>query len=72
MKIYHEIFSTVIILLPLIHEELLLVTNESMCTEYCLTTLSKLALEKSIAKLTDRLNMTIAVDSDVELQNTVL
>ena len=72
MKIYHEIFSTVIILLPLIHEELLLVTNESMCTEYCLTTLCKLALEKSIARLTDRLDMTIAVDSDVELQNTVL
>ena len=36
MDIDHEIFSTVI-LLPLIQEELLSVTSESMCTEYWLT-----------------------------------
>ena len=34
MKIDHEIFSMVILLLPLIQEGLLSVTSESMCTEY--------------------------------------
>ena len=35
VEIDHEIFSMVILLLPLIQEGLLLVTSESMCTKYC-------------------------------------
>ena len=41
-----EIYSTVILLLPLIQEGLLSVTSESMCTEYWLTAMSKLAEDK--------------------------
>ena len=37
VEIDHEIFSTAILLLPLIQEGLLSVTSESMCTEYWLT-----------------------------------
>ena len=44
MEIDHEIFSTVILLLPLNQEGLVLVTSESMCTK--LTTLSKPAQKK--------------------------
>ena len=36
MESYHEIFSTVILLLPLIKEGLLSVTSRSMCNEYWL------------------------------------
>ena len=32
MEIDHEVFSKVILLLPLVQEGLLLVTSESMCT----------------------------------------
>ena len=39
VKIDHEIISTVILLLPLIQEGLLSVTNESMCMKYWLTRL---------------------------------
>ena len=46
----------VILLLPLIQEGLLSVLSESMCTEYRLTK------EKSVFRLTDHLDMTIAVD----------
>ena len=38
VKIDNEIFSMVILLLPLIQEGLLSVTNESMCKEFWLTT----------------------------------
>ena len=34
LKIDQEIFSTVILLLPLIQEGLVSVTNKSMCTKY--------------------------------------
>ena len=44
----HEIFSLVILLLPLIQEGLLLVKNQSMCTKYWLTAQSKLTQEKCI------------------------
>ena len=37
VEIYHEIISTVIILLSLIQEGLLSVISESMCTEYWLS-----------------------------------
>ena len=37
VEIDHEIFSTVILFLPLIQEGLLSVTSKSMCTEYWLT-----------------------------------
>ena len=36
-EIDHEIFSTSIILLPLIHEGLFSVTRESMCTKFWLS-----------------------------------
>ena len=38
VDIDHEIISTVILLLPLIQEELLSVTSGNMCTKYRLTT----------------------------------
>ena len=38
MEIDHEITSMIILLLPLIHEGLLSVTRESMCTKYWLCT----------------------------------
>ena len=38
-----------------------------MCTEYWLTA-SKLAQEISVVRLTDHLEMTIAVDWDIKLQ----
>ena len=51
-EIEHEIFSTVILCLPLI-QGLLSVTSESMCTEYWLTAKCKLAQEKVwLGKLT--------------------
>ena len=46
VEIYCEIFSTVILLLPLIKEGLLSVTSEGMCTEYWLTAQSELTQEK--------------------------
>ena len=46
VEIDHEIFSTVILLLPLIQDGLLSVTNGSICTEYWLTAWSKHAQEK--------------------------
>ena len=64
MEIYHEIVSTVIFLLPLIREGLLSVTSEPMCTDYWLTAWSKLAQEKGVFRLTDYLDMTIAVYLD--------
>ena len=64
MEIDLEIFSAAILLLPLIQEGLLSVTSKSMCTKYWLTTKSKLAQEKSVVRLTNHLNMTIAVDFD--------
>ena len=37
-----------------------------MCTNYWLTAYLKLAHQKSTVRLTDRINMTIAVDRDVK------
>ena len=37
MEVDHEIFSIVILLLPLIQEGLVSVTSKSMCTKYWLT-----------------------------------
>ena len=39
-----------------------------MCTEFWLTSLSKLVLEKSVVRLTDHLDMTIAVDWGIKPQ----
>ena len=68
LEINREIFPSVILLLQLIQEGLLSVTSESMYTEYWLTTQSKLSQEKKLIQLTDRLNMTTAVDWDVKPQ----
>ena len=46
MKIESEIFSSVILLLPLILEGLLSVAREGMCTEFWLTSWSKLVQVK--------------------------
>ena len=50
----------------MIQEGLLPVTSENMCTEYWLTSSSKLTHEISVVRLTDHLHMTIAVDWDVK------
>ena len=44
------------------------VTSESMCTEYWLTTESKLAAEKCVVRTTDGLNMTTAINLNVKPQ----
>ena len=54
------LFSTVILLLLLIQEGLVSVTIERMSMKYWF--LVKLVQEKGVVRLTDRLNMTIAVD----------
>ena len=59
MEIGHGIYSAVILLIPLIQEGLSSVTSENMCTK-----LVKLVQ----VRLTDRLDMTIAVDCDVKPQ----
>ena len=46
MEIGHEIFSTVILSLPLIQVEQLSVTGERMCAKYWLTAKVKPAHEK--------------------------
>ena len=47
VEIYYEIFSTLILLLPLIQEGLVSIASESMWTKYLLTNrLVKLAHEK--------------------------
>ena len=61
MEIDHEVFSTVILLLPLIQEGLVSVT----CTKYWLTAKSNCP-GKSVVRLNGRLDMTIAVDWDVK------
>ena len=50
MEMDHEIFSMVILPLPLIQEGLLSVTSESMCTKYWLTTLLSLPRKKSVIR----------------------
>ena len=47
-EIDHEIISTDILLLPLIHKELVSVTSESMCMKYWLTAKSSLPPGKSV------------------------
>ena len=51
VKIDHEIFSMVILLLLLIQEGLLAVTSESMCMEYWLTALIVKLAQESVARL---------------------
>ena len=52
LEIYHEIISTVILLLPLIQEGLLSVTSDTMCMKYWLTTLSSLPRKMWLGELT--------------------
>ena len=47
VEIGHEIIPMVALLLPLIHEVLLSVTSESMCTKYWLTARSSLPRKMS-------------------------
>ena len=61
MKIDHGIFSTFILLFSLIQEGLLSVTSESICT-----TLSLSLPRENVGRLTDSLNMTIAIVWDVK------
>ena len=68
VEIDHEIMSKVILLLPLSQEKLLSVTSESMCTKYWLTPPSHICPGKSVARRTDSLDMTIAVDWYVKPQ----
>ena len=67
METDREIYSMVILPLPLIQEGLLSVTSESMCTKYWLTVYESLP-RKSLVRLTDHLNMTKAVDWEVKAQ----
>ena len=67
MKIDHEIFSTVILLLPLIQEKVVSVKGKYE-HEVLVYRLSQACPEKSVVRLTDHLGMTIAVDWDVKLQ----
>ena len=67
MKIDHEMFSTVILLLPLIQEKLVSVKRKYE-HEVLVNCLSQACPEKSVVRLTDHLGMTIAVDLDVKLQ----
>ena len=55
-----------ILLLPLIQKGLFSVTTECLCTEYWLTASSRLALAKSVVRLTNHLYKTIAVVWDVK------
>ena len=55
MEIDHELFHMVILLFPLIQEGLLSVTNESMCTEYWLLSLSLSRKKVWLDFKTDRL-----------------
>ena len=65
MEIDNEIVAMAILL---IQKGLLSVISESIGTEYWLTPKSKLAQEKSMARLTDHLDMTIAGDWNVKPQ----
>ena len=55
VEIDHEIFTTVILLISLIQEGLLSVTSESIACP-----------GKSVVRLTDSLDITIAVDRDLK------
>ena len=63
MEIDHEIISTVI-LLPLIQEGFLSV-KQKYVHEVLINRFVKLSQEKSVVRWTDCLNMTIAVDWEV-------
>ena len=67
MKIDHEMFSTVILLLPLI-QEMLVSVKRKYEHEVLVNCLSQACPEKSVVRLTDHFGMTIAVDWDVKLQ----
>ena len=64
IEIDHEIISTVTLL---IQEKLLSVTSESMCRKWLTATLSLLR-NKSVVRLTDCLDMAVAVDWDIKPQ----
>ena len=55
VEIDSKIFFTVILLHTMFQEGLLSVTSESMCTEFWLTTQSKLVLENSVVRSTNYL-----------------
>ena len=63
LEIDHELFSTFILLLSLIQEGLVSVTSESMYTKHWQT-----CPGKRVVRLTDLLDVTIAVDWDVKSQ----
>ena len=64
-----KIYIYKVILPPLIQEELLSDTRECMWTKYWVTCLVNLSLpRKSVVRLTDCSDMTIAVDWDVKTQ----
>ena len=67
MEIDQEIFSMVVLLLPLIHERFVLVTSKERVHKVLVNLLVKLAQEKMF-RVTDHLDMTIAVDWDVKPQ----
>ena len=64
MEIDREIFSVVILLLLLIHFKMDLVSYDQKYV-YWLTA-TKFSQEKSVVRLTERLDMTIAVDLDIK------
>ena len=67
MEIDDEIFSRVILTFSVIQEGLVSITSESMFTKYWLFAYQACP-GKSVLKLTDRQNMTIAVDWDIKPQ----
>ena len=70
VEIDHKIISMVILLPSVfIQEGLLSVTSESMCTKYQLTACPSFLRKKSMVRLIDHPNMTIAVKWDVKQQN---
>ena len=68
MAIDGEIISTAILSLPLIQVEQLPVTGERM-HEVLVNCLGLSLPRKSVVRLTDRLDMTIVVETDVKQQN---
>ena len=65
MEIDCEVFFTVILLLPLIQERLFSVADESMCTGLPLSLRVLSLFREKVVRLTDCLDMTIAVGWDV-------
>ena len=70
VEIDHEIISMVILLLPLIQEGSVSGCKLKYVHEVLVNRLVKLAQEKSVNRLTDRLDMTIAVDKKTKKKST--